>query len=73
MVTDQPPPEERVKLILQIQNNLAATTGANGEQAWIQKKQGGIGISVVPVPAAVWLFGSALGALGWLRRRSVTS
>jgi hypothetical protein len=26
--------------------------------------------SVVPVPAAVWLFGSALGMLGWLRRRS---
>lgn len=25
---------------------------------------------VVPVPAAVWLFGSALGAMGWLRRRS---
>lgn len=29
--------------------------------------------SVVPVPAAVWLFGSALGMLGWIRRRSVTS
>ncbi|MGI9342471.1 MAG: VPLPA-CTERM sorting domain-containing protein [Gammaproteobacteria bacterium] len=25
--------------------------------------------TVVPVPAAVWLFGSALGALGWARRR----
>jgi hypothetical protein len=24
---------------------------------------------VVPVPAAVWLFGSALGLLGWIRRR----
>ena len=28
-----------------------------------------VSASVVPVPAAVWLFGSALGALGWLRRR----
>jgi len=25
---------------------------------------------VVPVPAAVWLFGSALGMLGWVRRRA---
>ncbi|MGI9344608.1 MAG: VPLPA-CTERM sorting domain-containing protein [Gammaproteobacteria bacterium] len=25
--------------------------------------------STVPVPAAVWLFGSALGLLGWARRR----
>jgi hypothetical protein len=24
---------------------------------------------IVPVPAAVWLFGSALGLLGWVRRR----
>ena len=25
--------------------------------------------AAVPVPAAVWLFGSALGMLGWMRRR----
>ena len=25
--------------------------------------------SVVPIPAAAWLFGSALAALGWLRRK----
>jgi hypothetical protein len=26
-------------------------------------------VSAVPIPAAVWLFGSALAGLGWLRRR----
>jgi len=28
-----------------------------------------INLNVVPVPAAVWLFASALGMLGWVRRR----
>lgn len=29
-------------------------------------------VNVIPVPAAVWLFGSALGLLGWMRRRRLT-
>jgi hypothetical protein len=27
-----------------------------------------IAASVVPIPAAVWLFGSGLGLLGWMRK-----
>lgn len=29
----------------------------------------GVSVSVVPLPAAAWLFGSALGLLGWSKRR----
>ena len=28
-----------------------------------------VNVSAVPIPAAVWLFGSALAGLGWLRRK----
>jgi hypothetical protein len=34
-------------------------------------RAGNVGsVSTVPIPASVWLFGSALAGLGWMRRRS---
>jgi hypothetical protein len=68
------------KVTMTIENLLTATTTLandetfpNGETAFIQKKfvGGGVGIIInpVPVPGAVWLFGSAIGLLGWVRRR----
>jgi hypothetical protein len=40
-------------------------TAVEGDQAFQTH------VSAVPVPAAAWLFGSALAGLGWLRRKSV--
>ena len=56
-----------------IQNTLSATTDELGGNAWIQKKfVVEIGtVAPVPVPAAVWLFGSAFGVLTLVRRRIV--
>jgi hypothetical protein len=41
-----------------------------GETNAIFDNQLQIGPAVVPVPAAVWLFGSAMGLLGVIRRRA---
>ena len=30
---------------------------------------GSVSASNVPIPAAIWLFGSALAGLGWMRRK----
>lgn len=54
---------------LTVQNILTAETTASGENAFIQKKFS-ITIPQIPVPAAVWLFGSGLiGLIGIARRK----
>lgn len=54
-----------------VQNNLFATTFATPASAFIQKKFQGLAITVnvIPLPAAVWMFLSALAGLAWFRRR----
>ena len=53
---------------IQLQNNLLADSRITGDLAFIQKKQGEIGLSInpVPVPAAVWLW------FDWYDRHSQT-
>lgn len=59
-------PQTDVKVT--IQNTLYATTAAGtGDLAWIQKKL--TFTAVVPIPAAVWLFGSAILGLVAVGRR----
>lgn len=57
-----------------IQNTLTASSDQSNGNAWIQKKFlldiTGVVPTVIPVPAAVWLFGSAFGVLTLLRRRA---
>ena len=45
----------------------AITKGAS-EFAWAVRDGD---VATVPVPAAAWLFGSALGLLGWMRRKNI--
>jgi len=54
---------------LSLQNTLYAGTDAAGESAFIQKKFMTVSVTAVPVPAAVWLFGSALALLGFRSRK----
>lgn len=57
-------------VFLTLQNNLSAQVGADGTRAFISKKSAGVSIAInpIPVPAAVWLFGSGLLALFGYRK-----
>lgn len=44
---------------------------APGAIEYTGETYGSADVNVIPVPAAVWLFGSALGLLGWVRRRQI--
>lgn len=50
-----------------IMNSAAWTGGSATSTAGLQLR---FSAAAIPVPAAVWLFGSALGLLGWVRRRA---
>jgi len=47
----------------------ATTGGATGSFSNMFYDNIVIDVTPIPVPAAVWLFGSALGLLGWMRRK----
>ncbi len=56
-------------LVMNVRKDLVV--GTPGPTSWLQLNFNYT--AVVPVPAAVWLFGSALGVLGIARRRSVSA
>ena len=57
------------EVVITLQNILTASTTELGTSAFIEKKFEGVQITVVPIPAAAWLFGSGLLGLGLMRRR----
>lgn len=66
-------PQRRLRCFLFIFHNNRMRQGAQGDVpkgaaifAWAVVD----GDAVVPVPPAVWLFGSALGLLGWMKRKT---
>jgi hypothetical protein len=50
--------------------SICANANCSSSDSPIFLTSGTISGSPVPVPAAVWLFGSALGFLGWMRRKA---
>jgi hypothetical protein len=50
--------------------NLQSLTVRSGSNGNVAIAMDNIQVSTVPIPAAVWLFASGLGLLGWMRRRA---
>lgn len=69
------PSGDQTDIKVSIQNTLRAETLGDGtSDAFIQKKLNFSAVAAVPVPAAVWLFGSALlGLLAVGRRRNAAT
>jgi hypothetical protein len=56
--------------VINIQSGRELRFNDTGEQLVLRSIVSGQ-VSAVPIPAAVWLFGSALAGLGWIRRKQV--
>jgi hypothetical protein len=49
--------------------NFPSAPLSTGQPVW--NYWSSLSVTVVPVPGAVWLFGSALGLLGWMKRKAM--
>ena len=62
------------KTIITLENLLAAVTTVSPDIAFIEKKFVALNVTAIPVPAAVWLFGSAVfGLMAVVRKQKIAS
>jgi hypothetical protein len=68
LVADLDPDTPGDELMIRVQRALTDTTTTTSQTYRFYFST--TNVSAVPVPAAAWLLGSAVGLLGWIRRRS---